>query len=243
MKKITLFGPIINLISLILIVLITKQLLIYHIILFILLIILFIFMLKKDEVKYLLLMFLISYNSIYLIINIDFNILVALYILGFILTSIYGYLYIFNMNNNKMRINLNKITIPNDKDYIVLKYLSGLPLNCIGNGIIYKDKDNLIIEIENDKDDKIYKKVITKSELDKITSNVKPYIVSKEKVLIRSYDHTRQYFTGVAHKNPEETLYTKSFKPIKSYQIEITLLNGEKILLLSFNNPEKFFVN
>ena len=188
-------------------------------------------------------MFILSYFSIDLIITTHINFYSILYILGFVLTCLYGYFYIFDRINNKTMIKLNNITLPKDKDYIVLKYLSGLPLNNVGNGIIYKDEDKLIIEIENEKDNSVYKKTINKNELDKISSSVKPYIISKEKVLMPSYDYTSQYFTGIAHKNPEDTLYTKSFKPIKSYQIDISLLNGEVISLLSFNDPEKFFIN
>lgn len=245
MKEITFFGIFLQLISIILSMIspgaLTDNMIFYYLIMIILIVVTFIFMINVKDLNFLVSMFILSYFSVNYLAVCPSIVYLLIYIIGFILTCLYGYFYIFNNAEKQANIIFNKIELPKHKDYLIFKYMTGLPFKYLGNGIIYIKDDKLILEIESDKVEKIYKTEISKQQLKSISSKVVPYIVSKEKMLSREIDYTKAHFTNYNITDQENSLYTKDIKPIKSYRLDILLNDNTKIELITFTDPEHFF--
>ena len=166
----------------------------------------------------------------------NFSIMYLVFVISFIIYYIYGFKYTFNLINNNMNIQFNSIKIPEDKEYLIIKYLLG-PINGSNmNGIVIKEKDHFEILVE-DKENNISKLDILFSDIESITANQKPYMKSSKTLSNYETDYMKSSAIGRYTGDFEEV---KSFKVIPSYEIIILLKNNISIKLLSFNNPDIF---
>lgn len=218
---------IINLIILIIMLILNLNFYLIYIINLILLLILMTVTYMKKETLFIIFSFVYIISSLYLTTNKNFKILLFVYyFLGIILLVLYFY-HVFNLHNNKMNLTFKSIEFPNDKNYIIAKYLSG-PLKNINNNALIKKLDNyFLIQVEDEKGTAEEFK-LNFNEIQKIDIKVKPYYKSVKKYEHSNHDYVTSHFES-----------HKGIKIIKSYEIKINTPKDE-ITLLCFNYPSIF---
>ena len=134
-----------------------------------LLIIFLIVTLKKDDSKFIYILFII----------VIFNVPLIIYVKNILLLLIYFLLLFLNIKNsiiyyNKISINFKNIKIPKNKEYLIIK----------NNGILIKNSDSYLLEIENN-DGKIKKSQIFFKDIKDIIIEEKPYNIKINRIIIR----------------------------------------------------------
>lgn len=143
--------------------------------------------------------------------------------------------YTFNLYNNAMNIQFETIKIPNS-DYLVIKYINGPLDESNVNGIVTKEKDKFVIQIENKEN--IVKEInVLINDIESINIQEIPYMKSTTNYIDYQIDYMKSYSIGRV-KGDFET--SKGFKLIPSYEITITLKDKMVINLITFNKPTIF---
>lgn len=216
MKILTFFGIIISIISFVLFNSISPCDTLYFILMISFLLICMYSMLKEKES-----LFLISFFTlIYLSINMfkfriaASTIFLITYLIGLIVSFIYGIKYILGFNYEKI-IKLNMIKKPKKQEYMICKYITGLNCKVPGNCLIKKDNECYCIEIENEKENKIINDTIKIKDIKNINVISTPLVV------------------GMNSKN-------RLVKPIESFRVIIKTKKEKEITFLFLKNPKKF---
>ncbi len=201
----------------------------------VLLIILLILTLKKKDSFFIFVLLIYSINSIGLFMNEKNDFLLLLFYIWTIYLMYSYFKYAFDLNNNKMNIIFKSIKIPNDKEYLVVKYMNG-PINKANkNALVTKERESFLIKIENN--DIIDEINLKFTDIESVSVNIKPYISTKDSLSNYEVDISKSFFSG---KVTGDFDVHKSSKIIKSYEILIKTKKSETIKLLSFNNPNIF---
>ena len=189
--------------------------------------------------KYPLIFIVISIPVFYFIVNSVLDNLKITYIIfaiSFLIYYIYSFRYTFNLINNNMNIKFNNIQIPENKEYLIIRYLLG-PINGSNmNGIIIKEKDYFSLSIENNENN-VEKLDILFTDIESIKVDKKPYMKSTTSLTNYETDFMKSSAIG---KYTGDFERVKDFKMIPSYEINILLKNNTNIKILAFNEPSIF---
>lgn len=184
---------------------------------------------KKKEGLFILFSLLFLFFNINLILVLDNLLFLAVLYLNEIVLYYTFFKYVFNLHNNKMQLTFKNIQIPNNKDYLIGKYIMGL-INMGGaNVLLTLSEKGLVIEAE-DKSGNVKKIEVEKDKIKQITIKKKPYF--KTSYRLDNYEITREIA-----KTRGEFDAIKKFKIIKSFDIKIETTEGI-INLLAFNFPD-----
>jgi len=146
----------------------------------------------------------------------------------------YCFKYAFNLFNNKMNIQFKNLQIPDDKDFLIVKYVNGPLEDFNSKGMIVKEDDGFILYIENkNKIVKSFKFLFNQIEL--INVNEKPYM--KPTTMYGDYNVDYMKSSAIGKITGDFDEY-KSFKFIRSYEISIKLKDNSIINITSFDNPD-----
>ncbi len=176
-----------------------------------LLIILLIITLKKSVTGYMAITFILIGSTITMF-SYTKTLYFIIYLVFFLINMILSFKYVFELFNS-FKIKLEKISIPKDKEYLIVKYMNM-------NGIVVKMSEEFIVSFE-DKNLNVENISIKFKDIKNIKIEEKPYNVTMEKL------------------GSNKNVPINYSKIIKSYSIRIILKNKEYILT-SFDNPNIF---
>lgn len=235
MKKETMFISLLNIFVLIILMMFNIQYINAYLFHLLFLLILLFFTTKKNTVG-LIITLLFVINSFFLILHYKNDIIMILvYILFLIINMISSTKYVFGTKNNRMGIVFKTLKVPENDSFLIVKYINGIEKLSHANGIITKDNEKYIIDIE-DKNGEVYKQNINFNDIENIEITEKPYYKSYEAINGYNANVAEFYFTGVPSGNFDTY---KTSKVVKSYEI-IIVTKKENITVLSFDFPYLF---
>ncbi len=141
----------------------------------------------------------------------------------------YSFNYAFNLFSNSYNVKFKNIVIPDNKEYLVIKYINGPMKEVNHNGIIVKENDSFIIYVEDRKIVDNFQILI--ENIRNIDIKEKPYM--KSKIFLPDYSNDNKKY----HGNFERA---RNFKLIPAYYINIYLKDNSSIKIISFDEPKMF---